>query len=99
MHIIASHYPLRGWIEEENGSPESSSLHVKHFPLLNGGDRTSQAKVLSTTYRRGNRWKPGKPVCFLTTSIRHPNWMPELIGKLRAGTTTVGPDFCDGMKE
>ena len=67
--------------------------------ILYGGDRTSQAKVLSTTHRRGNRWKPGKPVCFLTTSIRHPNWMPELIGKLRAGTTTVGPDFCDGMKE
>ena len=36
---------------------------------------------------------------FVTTSIRHPNWMPEPIGKLRARITTVGPDFCDGMKE
>ena len=36
---------------------------------------------------------------FVTTSIKHPNWMPEPIEKLRAGITTVGPDFCDGMKE
>ena len=30
---------------------------------------------------------------FVTTSIRHPDWMPELTGKLRARITTVGPDF------
>jgi len=44
-------------------------------------------------------WKPGNSVCFLPASIRHPNWMPEPIGKLQAGITTVGPNFCDGMKE
>ena len=77
-------------------------------PLAENGDPAAAMARLSAeydvdeatlTHRRGNRRKPGKPVCFLTTSIRHPNWMPEPIGKLRAGTTTVGPDFCDGMKE